>query len=169
VEGSFNHVTTLTRNTIQSGGDLPSFDLFLVDPQAEGVKLSQQMTLAADTQYRVDFEGVKVSAGDRIGGSGTGWATWSATLHDGVILLAAIVVGGSARSMAVATLIFTQVNTIKHTFVNLPYFPFKTLDYVTSIHAAHHVDMNCGNYATLTMVYDWLFGTLEKPVSRPTA
>ena len=73
----------------------------------------------------------------------------------------------SAFSMAIATLIFTQQNTINHTYVNLPYFPFKTLDYITSIHAAHHVDMKQGNFATLTMLYDWLFGTLEQPVSRP--
>jgi len=82
-------------------------------------------------------------------------------------LIAAL--GGSplhAVSMAIATLIFTQANIINHTFVNLPYFPFKTLDAVTSIHAAHHVDMNQGNFATLTMLYDWLFGTLEAPVSR---
>ena len=72
----------------------------------------------------------------------------------------------NAFSMAVAMLVFTQVNTINHTFVNLPYSPFKTLDYVTSIHAAHHVDMNRGNFATLTMIYDWMFGTLEEPVSR---
>ncbi len=72
----------------------------------------------------------------------------------------------SALSMAVATLIFTQVNTINHTFVHLPYFPFKTLDYVTGVHAAHHVDMNRGNFATLTMLYDVLFGTYEKPVHR---
>ncbi len=74
----------------------------------------------------------------------------------------------SAFSMAVATLIFTQINTINHTYVNLPYFPFETLDYVTGVHAAHHVDMNHGNFATLTMAYDWLFGTYEAPVSRPT-
>ena len=80
------------------------------------------------------------------------------------------VLGGAplnAFSMAVATLIFTQLNTLNHTYVNLPYFPFKTVDYITSIHAAHHVDMNQGNFATLSMIYDWLFGTLEKPVSRP--
>jgi sterol desaturase/sphingolipid hydroxylase (fatty acid hydroxylase superfamily) len=70
--------------------------------------------------------------------------------------------------MAIATLIFTQVNTINHTYVNLPYFPFKTVDTITSIHAAHHVNMDCGNFATLTMIYDWLFGTLEAPVSRST-
>lgn len=72
----------------------------------------------------------------------------------------------SALSMAVATLIFTQWNTVNHTFVNLPYFPFKALDYVTGVHAAHHVDMNQGNFATMTMAYDWLFGTYEKPVHR---
>ncbi len=73
-----------------------------------------------------------------------------------------------AVSMAFATLVFTQWNTINHTFVNLPYFPFRTVDKITSLHAAHHVDMNQGNYATLTMLYDWLFGTLEAPVSRET-
>jgi sterol desaturase/sphingolipid hydroxylase (fatty acid hydroxylase superfamily) len=89
----------------------------------------------------------------------------------GTIPLIAFLMGGSlnAVSMAIATLIFTQINTINHTFVDLPYFPFKTVDYITSIHAAHHVDMNQGNYATLTMFYDWLFGTLETPVRRTTA
>ena len=75
----------------------------------------------------------------------------------------------NAFTAAVATLIFTQINTINHTYVNLPRFPFRTLDYVTGVHAAHHVDMNQGNFATLTMLYDWLFGTYEKPVSRTTA
>jgi len=50
----------------------------------------------------------------------------------------------------------------------LPYFPFKTLSDITRVHAAHHVDMSHGNYATLTMLYDWIFGTYEAPVSRPT-
>ena len=73
----------------------------------------------------------------------------------------------SVFSVVLATLLFTQLNTLNHTYVNLPYFPFKVVDYITSIHAAHHVDMGSGNYATLTMLYDWIFGTLEKPVSRP--
>jgi len=86
----------------------------------------------------------------------------------GTIPLVAALSGAplNAFAMAIATLIFTQVNTINHTFVNLPRFPFKTLDWHTSIHAAHHVDMNQGNFATLTMLYDWLFGTLEAPAGR---
>lgn len=81
----------------------------------------------------------------------------------------AVLTGGplNAFAMAIATLIFTQVNTLNHTYVNLSYFPFKTIDRITSIHAAHHVTMDRGNFATLTMLYDWLFGTREEPVSRP--
>ncbi len=88
----------------------------------------------------------------------------------GTMPLIAFISGGTlnAISMAIATLVFTQLNTINHTYVNLPYFPFKTIDRITSIHAAHHVDMNRGNYATLTMIYDRLFGTFETPVDRPT-
>ena len=72
-----------------------------------------------------------------------------------------------AWSMAVATLVFTQRNIVNHTFVNLPYFPFQTLSTITQVHAAHHIDMSHGNYATLTMLYDRLLGTYEAPVSRP--
>lgn len=73
-----------------------------------------------------------------------------------------------AFAVAIATLVFTQINTINHTYVDLPSFPFKTLDYVTGVHAAHHIDMSHGNYATLTMLYDRLFGTYEEPVRRAT-
>jgi sterol desaturase/sphingolipid hydroxylase (fatty acid hydroxylase superfamily) len=88
----------------------------------------------------------------------------------GSIPLVAVLTGGplSAFSMAVATLVFTALNQINHTFVHLPRFPFRTLDRITKLHAAHHVDMHRGNFATLTMLYDWMFGTLEAPVGRET-
>lgn len=94
--------------------------------------------------------------------------TLGLALFLGSIPLIAFLSGGPlhALSMAVANLIFTQLNTINHCYVNLPHFPFKTLHTITNVHAAHHVDMNRGNYATLTMAYDWLFGTTEQPVSR---
>ena len=88
----------------------------------------------------------------------------------GTIPLIALATGGPLNmfSVAAATVIFTQLNTINHTFVDLPFGPYKVVDKITSLHAAHHVDMNQGNYATLTMLFDWLFGTLEAPVSRST-
>ena len=86
------------------------------------------------------------------------------------IPLIAVLTGAplNAFSMAVATLIFTQLNIINHTYVNLPGFPFKTLTYITQVHAAHHVNMDSGNYATLSMIYDRFFGTYEQPVGRAT-
>ena len=81
-------------------GDGPTdIDLFLVDPNADGVKLSQQMNLASDTQYAVELDGVRVSAADRIGPAGSGWTTWDKVVQDGVILAAAQAAGGAQRAL----------------------------------------------------------------------
>ena len=74
-------------------------DLFLVDPADPGVTLTQQMTIASDAQYRVDLDGVRVTEADRIGSAGTGWITWSAVMHEGIILAAAQAVGGAQYAM----------------------------------------------------------------------
>ncbi|MGI9292443.1 MAG: sterol desaturase family protein [Pseudomonadales bacterium] len=58
-------------------------------------------------------------------------------------------------------LVFTQLNTINHCYVNLPYTPFKTLSWITAKHAVHHENMHMGNYATITLLYDKLFGTFD--------
>ena len=58
-------------------------------------------------------------------------------------------------------LVFTQLNTINHTYVNLPHFPFKTLTWITAKHAVHHEGMHKGNYATITLIFDKMFGTLD--------
>ena len=76
-------------------------ELLLVDPQAPGVQLEQQKSLAADTQYQVTFDGVRVPASDRIGAPGTGWDTWSRVMHDGVTLLAAWAMGGMERAVEI--------------------------------------------------------------------
>jgi alkylation response protein AidB-like acyl-CoA dehydrogenase len=74
-------------------------DLFLVDPKAEGVRLEQQKTLAADTQYQVVLDGVRVPLTERVGGAGSGWRTWDDVMHDGAILAAAQAAGGAQRSL----------------------------------------------------------------------
>jgi alkylation response protein AidB-like acyl-CoA dehydrogenase len=74
-------------------------DLFLVDPKAEGVSLTQRKSLASDTQYDVELSGVRVSAADRIGAAGTGWASWDRVMHDGIVLLAAQAMGGAERAL----------------------------------------------------------------------
>jgi sterol desaturase/sphingolipid hydroxylase (fatty acid hydroxylase superfamily) len=66
-----------------------------------------------------------------------------------------------AISAAFAYVIWSQVNTIVHTKFNLDYFPFKTIDYLTSKHAVHHQNMNMGNYSSVLLLFDWMFGTLD--------
>jgi len=81
-------------------GDAPEdVDLFLVDPTATGVTLTQQMTIASDAQYQVKLAGVRVTEADRIGSAGTGWITWSAVMHEGIILAAAQAVGGAQYAL----------------------------------------------------------------------
>ncbi len=77
-------------------GDAPDdVDLFLVDPAAPGVSFTQQFSVASDTQYQVDLDGVRVAESDRVGAAGTGWATWEAVRDDALILLAAWAVGAA--------------------------------------------------------------------------
>ena len=83
----------------RTGNGRDDVDLFLVDPNAEGVTLTQHLTIASDAQYRIDLDRVRVTAADRIGAPGTGWATWDAVMHDGIILAAAQAVGGSQYAM----------------------------------------------------------------------
>jgi alkylation response protein AidB-like acyl-CoA dehydrogenase len=77
--------------------------LLLVDPQVPGVTLTQLMTISSDTQYRVDFDGVQVSADALVGTAGDAWRTWDAVMHDGIILLAAQAVGGAQHAHTIAT------------------------------------------------------------------
>lgn len=89
-----SHLLVLART-----GDGPDdVDIFLVDPHAAGVTLTQQMSVASDTQYRIELDGVRVGAADRLGPAGTGWATWEAVRDDALILLAAWAVGAADRT-----------------------------------------------------------------------
>jgi alkylation response protein AidB-like acyl-CoA dehydrogenase len=74
-------------------------DLFLVDTAAPGLAMTQQLTIASDTQYEVALTGVRVPAAARVGGAGTGWDTWNRTLLDGIVLLAAQAVGGARYAL----------------------------------------------------------------------
>jgi len=79
----------------RTGDGLEDISIFLVDPNAKGVTLTKIISIASDTQYRVDFEGVEVSKSDIVGN----WASFNTTMYDGVILLAALAVGGSAQAL----------------------------------------------------------------------
>ena len=73
--------------------------LFLLDPGAEGVALTQQRSMASDTQFRLDLDGARVGPDDVVGSVGDGWTAWSEVLQDGLVLLAAYAAGGATRAL----------------------------------------------------------------------
>ncbi|MGH9096684.1 MAG: acyl-CoA dehydrogenase family protein, partial [Acidimicrobiales bacterium] len=85
----------------RTGDGREDIDLFLVDPNAEGVTLTQHLTIGSDAQYRVDFDRVRVTTDDRIGAAASGWATWNAVMHEGIILVAAQAVGGAQYALEI--------------------------------------------------------------------
>ena len=94
-----NRIVVLAR----TGDAEHDIDLFLVDPAAAGVSLTQQMTLASDTQYAVTLDRVHVPATDRVGPAGSGWKTWHGTMLGGALLLAAQAIGGARYALEITT------------------------------------------------------------------
>lgn len=83
-------------------------------------------------------------------------------LYMGSIMLLAPLLGPyHPATIALTFLIFTQINIINHTFVDLNFFPFRTLTWITRKHHVHHENMHKGNYAAITLLFDKLFGTLD--------
>ena len=87
----------------RTGDEPDAVDLFLVDPGAPGVTLRQQFSLASDTQYEVALDGVVVQEGERIGPTGSGWATWQTVLEPALVLLGAQAVGGARYALEITT------------------------------------------------------------------
>jgi alkylation response protein AidB-like acyl-CoA dehydrogenase len=75
--------------------------LFLVDPRSPGIELTQQYSLASDTQYRAVLNDVRVPASQCVGDARSGWSTWQEVMHDGIILLAAQAAGGAERALEI--------------------------------------------------------------------
>ncbi len=83
-------------------GDAPTdVALFLVDPGAEGVTLTQQLTIASDCQYQVELSGVRASEADRLDAPGRGWLMWEEVLREGLVFLAAQAIGGAGYALEI--------------------------------------------------------------------
>lgn len=81
-----------------------------------------------------------------------------------IVTSAIALISGQAfhvSTIIIATVIYTQLNQINHCRIDLHGYPWKTLNWIAIRHDAHHLDMHKGNFATITLLYDWMFGTLE--------
>ncbi len=84
---------------VRTGDGERDVTLLLVDRESPGLELTQQMSLASDTQYRVDFKDVRVPASNRLGDENAGWQAWDAVMHDAIVLAAAQAIGGAERAL----------------------------------------------------------------------
>jgi alkylation response protein AidB-like acyl-CoA dehydrogenase len=98
-----NFASAATRLLVlaRTGDGEDDVDLLLVDPKAPGIEMSQQLSLASDTQYKVVFNDVRVPASSRIGRAQSGWASWNEVMHQGIIMLAAQAMGGAERALEI--------------------------------------------------------------------
>jgi sterol desaturase/sphingolipid hydroxylase (fatty acid hydroxylase superfamily) len=81
-------------------------------------------------------------------------------LFTGTIPLIGFFVGPfNVITLILTYFIFTQLNILNHCKVQIPFSPWKTASWITERHGAHHENMHKGNYATITLLYDKLFGT----------
>jgi alkylation response protein AidB-like acyl-CoA dehydrogenase len=84
---------------VRTGDDEEALGLLLVDRDAPGVEIEQQLSMASDTQYKVTFTDVVVPAENRVGGEHAGWNIWKETMLEGLPLLAAYAVGGAQQAL----------------------------------------------------------------------
>lgn len=69
--------------------------------------------------------------------------------------------GFHVASLVVAMLVYINMNLFNHVKFEVPEGRYKILNWISHKHHIHHIDMSKGNYATVSLLYDKLFGTLD--------
>jgi sterol desaturase/sphingolipid hydroxylase (fatty acid hydroxylase superfamily) len=64
-------------------------------------------------------------------------------------------------TVIVTFIAFSQINLHNHNLWTEKGFPFRYLAYASEMHHHHHAKFTGGNFATITLLYDWMFGTLD--------
>ncbi len=59
------------------------------------------------------------------------------------------------------SIVYSEINLHNHDLMEEDRFPYKYLKYMSFMHHVHHARFTAGNYATISLFYDWLFGTYD--------
>ena len=65
-------------------------------------------------------------------------------------------------TVVISWVAFTGINLHNHRLWTEGRFPFRYLNYISKMHHNHHATFSGGNFATITLLYDWMFGTLDR-------
>jgi len=64
-------------------------------------------------------------------------------------------------TVVITWIAFSEINLHNHDLQESDRFPFRYLKYMSFMHHVHHARFTAGNFATITLLYDWLFGTYD--------
>ncbi|MCT2398356.1 sterol desaturase family protein [Novosphingobium mangrovi (ex Huang et al. 2023)] len=64
-------------------------------------------------------------------------------------------------TIVVTWVAFSQINLHNHDLWTVDRFPFRYLNTMSVMHHNHHARFTGGNFATISLLYDWMFGTLD--------
>jgi len=79
-----------------------------------------------------------------------------------LLMLCTLLVGPvNIYSFASVFLVYSVLNILNHAGLDLLFFPFRTITHLSRKHDRHHVSMRSGNFASITPLFDLLFGTAE--------
>jgi sterol desaturase/sphingolipid hydroxylase (fatty acid hydroxylase superfamily) len=65
-------------------------------------------------------------------------------------------------TIVITFIAFTEINLHNHDLWKEKRFPFGYLNTMSVMHHHHHATYSGGNFATISLLYDWMFGTLDK-------
>ena len=83
-------------------------------------------------------------------------------LYVGTILGLSIILGAfSVPTVVITWIAFSEINQHNHDLWPTDKFPFKYLNTMSVMHHNHHAHFTGGNFATISLLYDWMFGTLD--------
>jgi sterol desaturase/sphingolipid hydroxylase (fatty acid hydroxylase superfamily) len=78
-----------------------------------------------------------------------------------ILLLSRLMGEFHVVTIVVTWIAFFEINLHNHDRWTAKQFPYAYLDYMSAMHHHHHAKFTGGNYATISLFYDWLFGTLD--------
>ncbi|QIG81551.1 sterol desaturase family protein [Stakelama tenebrarum] len=64
-------------------------------------------------------------------------------------------------TIVITWIAFSEINLHNHDLWTADKFPFRYANTMAKMHHNHHARFTGGNFATISLFYDWLFGTLD--------
>jgi sterol desaturase/sphingolipid hydroxylase (fatty acid hydroxylase superfamily) len=76
-------------------------------------------------------------------------------------VLAAVMGRFDVPTIVLTFIAFSQINLHNHNLWTEDRYPWRYLAFLSRLHHNHHAKFTGGNYATISPLYDWMFGSLD--------